>query len=300
MPVCTIVIPTHNREALLERAVRSALAACPADGEVLVVDDKSDVPAAQVLAHLGDARLRVTVNPGASGAASARNRGVSQAAGEVVFFLDDDDEMLPDYCQRVLQAAAGPGAADWGFASTIERSGNDQTVDRPRMRRRLRQGRVTAGGPLKDRIAAVSDGLWVRRRVFEQLGGFALDQVIDEDTDLCLRLIARRQQPWYETAPGTIVYRGYVPASQKGAQLTVSTASLTGLDCYRRTHDRNASHFPAYSRERWFLCTRFLRRAARQGQRESAWAFVRELSPAPLRYAAAVFLAIKLRVHGGR
>lgn len=44
MSVCTIVIPTHNREALLERAVRSALATCPADGEVLVVDDKSDVP----------------------------------------------------------------------------------------------------------------------------------------------------------------------------------------------------------------------------------------------------------------
>ncbi len=294
---CTIVIPTHNRDDLLVRAVRSALAASPADGEVLVVDDKSDRPAVQVLAHLGDARLRVTVNPGVSGAASARNWGVSQAAGEVVFFLDDDDQMLPDYCQRVLQAVARPGTADWGFASTIERSGHDQTVDRPRLRRRLQQGLVTAGGPLKDRLAAVSDGLWIRRRVFEQLGGFVLDQVIDEDTDLCLRLIARHQSPWYETEPGTIVYRGYVPASQKGAQLTVSTASLAGLECYRRTHDRNVSHFPANGTERWFVCTRFLRRAAKQGQRELAWQFVHGSSPVRLRYAAALFLIFKLLSH---
>lgn len=298
MRCCTIVIPTHNREALLERAVRSALAACPLDGEVLVVDDKSEIPAAQVLRRLDDPRLGVSVNPGPSGASSARNWGVSQAVGEVVFFLDDDDEMLADYCSRVLRAVARPSAAEWGFASTIKRSGADRCVDRSRQRRRLQRGLVPVNGPLKDRIAAVSDGLWIRRDTFGQIGGFTEEQVIDEDTDLCLRLIARKKQPWYEVEPGTIVYRGYVPASEKAAQLTVSTASLIGLDCYRRTHDRNANSFPAYSRERWFLFTRFLRRAAKQGQRETAWTFVRGLSPAPLRYAAAVFLAVKLMARG--
>ena len=88
---CTIIIPTHNRAVLLERAVVSALMSCPPDGEVLVVDDKSVLPAAQVLAHLEDVRLKVTINPGPSGAASARNCGASQAEGELLFFLDDDD-----------------------------------------------------------------------------------------------------------------------------------------------------------------------------------------------------------------
>lgn len=46
---CSIVIPTCNREALLVRAVQSALLACPADGEVLVVDDKSAISASTVL-----------------------------------------------------------------------------------------------------------------------------------------------------------------------------------------------------------------------------------------------------------
>ena len=83
MPSCTIVIPTHNRDDLLVRSVRSALQACPADGEVLVVDDKSIIPAAQVLDTESDPRLRVIVNTGPSGASNARNLGVSSACGDV-------------------------------------------------------------------------------------------------------------------------------------------------------------------------------------------------------------------------
>lgn len=168
---CTIIIPTHNRAVLLERAVGSALASCTQDGEVLVVDDKSDVPAAQVLAHLEDTRLKITVNPGPSGAASARNWGASQAEGELLFFLDDDDEMCADYCDRVLRG--GGEVVEWGFSSTIERFGAETTADRPRLRRRLQRGQVAAAGPVKDRIAAVSDGFWIRRALFNQLGGFA-------------------------------------------------------------------------------------------------------------------------------
>lgn len=253
MPRCTIVIPTHNREELLARAVRSALAACPSDGEVLVVDDKSAVPAEQVLALLLDQRLRVDVNPGASGAANARNWGVSQAEGDVIFFLDDDDEMRSDYCVRVLETAVSPGTAEWGFASTVERSGAEVLRDRIRCRKRLQRGVVPRAASLKDWIAAVSDGFWIRRNTFEQLGGFARDQVIDENTDLCLRLIISSRQPWYEEDPGTVVYRGYVSARQQGAQLTVATAALTGLDCYRRTYELHANQFPPLSPERWFL-----------------------------------------------
>lgn len=115
---CTIIIPTHNRAVLLERAVVSALMSCPRDGEVLVVDDKSELPAAQVLAHLEDARLKVTINPGPSGAASARNWGATQAEGELLFFLDDDDEMCADYCDRVLREG-GPKSANGAFPAPL-------------------------------------------------------------------------------------------------------------------------------------------------------------------------------------
>jgi glycosyltransferase involved in cell wall biosynthesis len=294
---CTIVIPTHNREDLLKRAVCSALSACPVDGEVLVVDDKSSVPAEALLTTLHDPRLRIHVNPEASGAANARNWGVSQARGDTVFFLDDDDELRVDYCARVL---ASVNRARWGFASTVERSGSDVLTDRLRLRPRLRRGLVPDSAPLKDRVAAVSDGFWIRRETFHNLGGFDSQQVIDEDTDLCLRLISSVGSPWYEDEPGTIVYRGYVPANQQGAQLTVATAVQTGLICYRRTYERNAVFFAPLSQGRWFLCTRFLRRAVKQGQLDIAREFVRSLSPLPLRMTAAAFLCVKAIVHGRR
>lgn len=297
MPGCTIVIPTHNREALLERAVRSALAACPADSEVLVVDDKSDVPAAQVLAHLDDARLRVTVNPGASGAASARNWGLSQARGEVVFFLDDDDEMLPDHCQRVL-ATDGPAArAGWGFASTIERREGAGAGDLPRPRGRLRQGLVPQTARPRDQVAAMSDGFWIRKTLFLQIGGLDPLQTIDEDTDLCVRLLAAGHRPWFEPSAGTVVYRGYVPARAGAAQLTVATPSQRGLACYRRTHDKSAAAFRPYSAVRWFLATRFLRRAVKAGRGAEAMAFAQAQSPRLLALSLMAFVQLKRLAH---
>lgn len=293
---CTIVIPTHNREDLLPRAVRSALRACPVDGEVVVVDDKSELPAQQVLTQCMEPRLRITVNPGASGAASARNWGVSQAAGELVFFLDDDDEMQPDYCTRVL-AADGPAArADWGFASTIER--REGTGDMQRTRRRLRQGLVPATARMRDQMAAMSDGLWIRKRLFLALGGLDPLQSIDEDTDLCVRLMAQAHQPWYEPAAGTTVYRRYAPARAGGAQLTVSTPVTRGLDCYRRTHDKNLETLRGNSAARWFLATRYLRRAVKAGQSQEALSFARRQKPWPLAWALVIFTRFKRLVHG--
>lgn len=297
MSVCTIVIPTHNREALLERAVRSALATCPADGEVLVVDDKSDVPAVQVLAHLDDARLRVTVNPGASGAASARNWGVSQAAGEVVFFLDDDDEMLPDYCRRVLSTDGPAEQAGWGFSSTIERRERAGARDMPRVRRRLRQGLVPQTARPLDLMAAMSDGFWIRKALFQQIGGLDAVQTIDEDTDLCVRLLAAAHRPWYEPSAGTVVYRDYLPARAGAAQLTVATPALRGLACYRRTHDKSAVAFRSLGAMRWFLATRYLRRAVKAGRWPDAAAFAWAQSPRLLALSLIAFVQLKRLVH---
>ena len=200
--------------------------------------------------------------------------------------------MCADYCDRVLRANGG-GRRDWGFSSTIERLGGDNSKSGQDFDAGCSVDRLPAAGPVKDRIAAVSDGFWIRRATFNQLGGFCCEQVIDEDTDLCLRLIACGYWPWYESEPGTVVYRGYVPASQNGAQLTVSTAARTGLNCYRRTHDRNVGSFSVWSRERWFLCTRFLRRAVKAGFAREAKTFALAQEPKIWSLVLQALLAIK-------
>lgn len=300
MVSCTIVIPTHNRDDLLPRAAKSALAACPLDGEVLVVDDKSIIPAAQVLSHLQDSRLRVVVNSGTSGASHARNLGIQQATGEVLFFLDDDDEMVKDYCPRILSPNGPASLAQWGFASTIERRGILDVSDILRVRRRLRHGLSSAGSSPRDLVAALSDGLWIKRQLMQKMGGLDPEQAVDEDTDLCVRLLAASHCPWYEVGPGTIVYRGYNPSRTQGAQLTVATPELRALVCYRRTHDKNAHRFDRFSRMRWFLVTRFVRKAVKAGEIGQATELIGSLRPSLFRVFAWGFFCLKRMAHRGR
>lgn len=296
MVPCTIVIPTHNRDDLLVRAVSSALRACPADGEVLVVDDKSLVPAAQVLATETDERLRVIVSTGAKGASSTRNLGVACAAGEVIFFLDDDDEILPDYCARVL-ASGGPAFhAEWGFSSILERR-DGMSVDVRRQRRRLVRGQLPHGARVRDMVAATSDGFWVHKSCFIEAGGLDPEQSVDEDTDLCVRLLARNSWPWYEPGPGMVVYRGYAPARANSAQLTVATPAARGLACYRRTHDKYLAHGGSSRTVRWFLAMRYIRRAVKTGFVGDALMFSKSQSPWWWAFSLLALVWLKQLVH---
>lgn len=287
---CTIVIPTHNRDELLIRAVRSALNACPQDGEVLVVDDASVVPASQVLGDISDARLRVIRHQGRSGAANARNAGVAAAAGEWIFFLDDDDEIVADYCSRVLGPGGGASYAEWGFSSSVQRVVDPQG-DSVRTRKRLKQGMTRRTIHVRDAVAALSDGFWIRRRSFIAAGGLDPEQRVDEDTDLCMRLRSKSLWPWYEATPGMVVYRGYTPAHENGAQLTVSTPADVVLACYRRTFDKFMKADRSDWAARWFLATRYIRRAVKSGRERDAMGFAIAQSP----WIWTLFLAIYAR-----
>jgi hypothetical protein len=289
---CTILLPSHNRPALLQRAVCSALRACPPEGEVLVLDDGSDVPALSILARIEDPRLRVHRRDRAGGAAAARNEGAHHAQGDVIFFLDDDDELLADYCQRVL--SEGAQASNWGFCSAFERHGEDGSLHLQRERRRLSKGPVPRQRPLRDQIAALSEGFWIQRKLFLDMGGFCAEQVVDEDTDLCCQLYCLGHGPWYESEPGVVVYKGYAPAAAAAPQLTRSTSSYTQLQAYRRTFDRIEAVLPPYSEARWFLCTRFLRLAARANAPDMARALLAVLRPWPFQTFAWLYWSAKV------
>jgi glycosyltransferase involved in cell wall biosynthesis len=288
----SIVIPTHNRPDLVRRAVTSALRSGSDVGEVLVVDDASDPPAERALADLAatDARLRVLRNDGPRGAAGARNFGVSQARGEVILFLDDDDEMLPTYPARVLRAVAAPSGAGFGFSAVIGRSGGEDRVER----RSYPSGFLPPGTPLRHRIAATSAGFWISRALFLAQGGFAPDQVVDEDTSLCCTLAAAGVPVWHDAEPGVIVYRDHSPAGSGASQLTRSTRAEIVAACYLRTWQRHDALFPTWSEARWYLATRYLRRAVKSGQRAESWAAVRAARPAGFAVGLALFRAAKV------
>jgi len=92
----SVVIATRNRSDRLAGAVRSALAQTESDLEVLVVDDGSEDGTADAVARLAaeDGRVRGVRLRRSGGAAAARNRGLKEADGDFVAFLDDDDRWV--------------------------------------------------------------------------------------------------------------------------------------------------------------------------------------------------------------
>ncbi len=94
-PIISTVIPTRYRPLLVERAVKSVLAQTFQEIEVIVMIDGSDASTRAALAKIDDPRLKCVELQISGGAAAARNAGVSQAVGEWIAFLDDDDEWLP-------------------------------------------------------------------------------------------------------------------------------------------------------------------------------------------------------------
>ena len=98
MPLLSVVVPTRDRSERLRAALQSLRAQTFADFEVIVVDDGSTDDTPALLAELSAADPRITSVrlPGGSGAAGARNRGISAASGAYLAFLDDDDEWRPN------------------------------------------------------------------------------------------------------------------------------------------------------------------------------------------------------------
>jgi glycosyltransferase involved in cell wall biosynthesis len=96
-PLVSVIIPTRNRAALLERALDSIFSqwglGTDFDVEAIVVDDDSTDSTASVLAEFPQVRhLRLSTQQGAS---AARNAGIKASRGKFVCFLDDDDVWLP-------------------------------------------------------------------------------------------------------------------------------------------------------------------------------------------------------------
>lgn len=90
----SVIIATFNRSGYLRQAIASVLAQTYPDLEPIVVDDGSSDDTAAVVAGFADPRIRYIYQAN-QGRSAARNRGLAEARGRYIAFLDDDDLYLP-------------------------------------------------------------------------------------------------------------------------------------------------------------------------------------------------------------
>ncbi|HEY0376089.1 MAG TPA: glycosyltransferase family A protein [Pyrinomonadaceae bacterium] len=98
MPLFTVVIPTYNRAGFIVETINSVLAQTDADFEIVVVDDGSTDDTQDIVARaFGHADKVRYVRQANAERGAARNRGVREARGQFVIFLDSDDLMRPEH-----------------------------------------------------------------------------------------------------------------------------------------------------------------------------------------------------------
>ncbi|HKQ51035.1 MAG TPA: glycosyltransferase family A protein [Pyrinomonadaceae bacterium] len=104
MPFFTVVIPTYNRAGFITETINSVLAQDDTDFEVVVVDDGSTDETADVVARTFGRvdKVRYVRQLNAERGA-ARNRGIKEARGEYVIFLDSDDLMRPNHLSALRE-----------------------------------------------------------------------------------------------------------------------------------------------------------------------------------------------------
>jgi glycosyltransferase involved in cell wall biosynthesis len=113
-PSISIILPVYNGAFTLDRALRSVLAQEFADWEIVAVDDGSSDDTWPILERWSAAekRLRIIRLAEDRGIAAARNAAIEAAQGEMLAFLDRDDEYHRDYLAGGA-AAELDGAGEW-------------------------------------------------------------------------------------------------------------------------------------------------------------------------------------------
>jgi glycosyltransferase involved in cell wall biosynthesis len=231
--MCTVsvVIPTYKHRDLVVETIESVLGQSFGDFEVIVVNDGSPDDTEQVLAGLIETgRIRYFRQPN-RGQAAARNRGLAEARGKFVAFLDDDDlwpgdklrwqvELFDLYPQAVMA---------YGDCAIIGRRGpGEPSVTGP-----------ASGlfcGDVRDKLLElnhiVSPGCTlIRTDVLRKLGGFDPQIWGADDWDLYLRLTL--EGPFAYRKQTALLYRRHDEnASQDDYRMYVNCCKV------QRRHDR--------------------------------------------------------------
>lgn len=238
-PRVSVVIPAYNREATIERAMRSVLEQSVRDLELIVVDDASTDDTVKAVEAVGDTRVRVLRHETNRRAGAARNTGIRAATGDYVAFLDSDDAWLPGKLEK--QLAYMDGAADVGASCTGFRLVDGNEVF-PRVPRFVTYREILMGCDL-----APGSTLVVRRGVFDEVGLNDERFYRYEDWDWVLRYAAAHPMGVL-AEPLAEVYRGGYPPA----------APMAGAARYflEKHADALAALGPAFRRKvaalRWF------------------------------------------------
>jgi len=188
-PFFSIIIPTFKRPLLLARAIRSVLAQTCGDFECIVVDDGGDPETERTIDRFGDKRFVFLRHGSTQGTAAAYNTGIEAARGNLISILDDDDEYLPDFLEKMHMffQTAPPHI---GFAWTGIRLVKDVSAGEIFMSERIWPARFPNREAAYIAATTIGNGfgLTMKRECLDAVGLYDESFRVCEDTEHLFRL----------------------------------------------------------------------------------------------------------------
>lgn len=202
-PLISVIIPAYNIAPYLDKSIASICAQSYENLEIMIVDDGSSDDTLSVARRLAkqDRRIRV-ISKENGGVTSARLRGVAEATGEWIGFVDGDDCIEPQMYERLLDNAQKYGAqiSHCGHQMVFPSGHVDYYFNTGRLVRQDRQEGLVA---LLDG-AYIEPGLWSKlfhRSLFRSLlHAGVMDMTIRNTEDLLMNyyLFREAKQSVYE------------------------------------------------------------------------------------------------------
>lgn len=178
----SVIIPTYNRPEFVSRAIESVLAQTYPAIEIIVIDDASEMD----VNHLNEEYPSVLFlrNSENRGPCNSRNRGIKEASGDYINFLDDDDELFPKKIELQVRKFQNSNDPDLGMITCHVmdcRSGTKKII------------KNNVKGDIYKRLLtqfAVSgtETMLFKKTVFDKVDGFDENLESSQEYDLFIRV----------------------------------------------------------------------------------------------------------------
>jgi len=183
----TVVIPAFNSENTIDRALMSALGQTHSSIEIIVVDDGSSDRTSEIVENYANRGVKLLRLPKQGGVSHARNAGISLAKGELIAFLDSDDEWLPTKITKQISRILSNDDCVFVSCACCEISSEGKILGDLYHGRRPDLGTDCWKSLLACNTVATPSVLVWRRHLIET-GGFNEALRICEDQDMWIRL----------------------------------------------------------------------------------------------------------------
>lgn len=203
LPVFSIITPTFRRPLLLMRTINSVRTQTFRDYEHIIIDDANDIDTEGIVNSLGDNKIIFEHHIAPKGAAAGYNTGIRLSRGKFILFLDDDDEYLPTFLEkmniRFSNVDKNVGFIWTGISRIIDIEGGEKLLlskiwpsQFPTRELGLCEATSIGNG----------FGVCVRKECIDIIGLYDESLMIGEDTDFLFRLAENFE---FETIPEVLV-----------------------------------------------------------------------------------------------